>query len=43
MKNSQGTKRIDHIIKLEVSRKRGSELSNSILTLVPLQDDSMEG
>jgi hypothetical protein len=43
MKNSQGTKRIYHVIKSGVSRKRGSELSNSVLTLVWLQNDSMEG
>jgi hypothetical protein len=34
MKNSQGTKMIDHIIKSGASRKRGSELSNIVLTLV---------
>jgi hypothetical protein len=34
MKNSQGTKRIYHVIKLGISRKRGSELSNGVLTLV---------
>jgi hypothetical protein len=34
---------IYHIIKLGLSRKRGSELSNSVLALVRLQNDSMEG
>jgi hypothetical protein len=43
MKNSQGTKRIDHIIKLGVSRKRGGELSNIVLTLVRLRNDFIEG
>jgi hypothetical protein len=43
MKISQGTKGIYHIIKSGVSRKRGSELSNSVLTLVRLRNDSMEG
>jgi hypothetical protein len=42
MKNSQGTKKINHVIKLGVSRKRGSELNNSVLTLVRLQNDSMD-
>jgi hypothetical protein len=36
MKISQGTKRIYHVIKSRVSRKRGCELSNSVLTLVRL-------
>jgi hypothetical protein len=43
MKISEGTKMIYHIIKLRVSRKIGSELSNSVLTLVQLRKDSMEG
>jgi hypothetical protein len=43
MKDSLDTKRIYHVIKSGVSRKRGSELSNSVLTLVRLQNDSMEG
>jgi hypothetical protein len=42
-KNSQGTKRMDHIIKSGVSRKIGSELSNIVLTLVRLRNDLMEG
>jgi hypothetical protein len=43
MKNSQGTKMIYHVIKSWVSRKRGSELSNGVLTLVRLRNDSMKG
>jgi hypothetical protein len=42
MKNSQGIKMIYYVIKLRVSRKKDSE-SNSILTLVRLHNDSMEG
>jgi hypothetical protein len=42
MKNSQDTKKINHVIKSGVSRKRDSELNNSVLTLVRLQNDSME-
>jgi hypothetical protein len=42
MKNSQGTKMIYHVIKSEVSRKRGSELSNSVSTMVWLRNGSME-
>jgi hypothetical protein len=34
---------IYHIIKSGLSRKIGSELSNSVLALVRLQNDSMEG
>jgi hypothetical protein len=34
MKISQGTKMIYHVIKSGVSKKRGSDLSNSVLTLV---------
>jgi hypothetical protein len=43
MKKSQGTKMIYHVIKPGVLRKRDSELSNSVLTLAPLRNDSMEG
>jgi hypothetical protein len=43
MKNSEGTKMIYHVIKSGVSRKIGSELSNSVLTLVRLRNDSVEG
>jgi hypothetical protein len=43
MENSKGTKRIYHIIKSRVSKVRGSELSNSVLTIVQLRNDSMEG
>jgi len=43
MKNSEGTKMIYHVIKSRVSRKIGSELSNSVLTLVRLRNDSVEG
>jgi hypothetical protein len=43
MKISQGTKMIYHIIKSGVSKKRGSELSNGVLTLVWLRNDSIEG
>lgn len=43
MKISQGTKKIYHVIKSRVSRKRGSELSNNVSNLVQLQNDSMEG
>jgi hypothetical protein len=42
MKNSQGTKMIYHIIKSKVSRKRGNELSNNVLTLVRLRNDSIK-
>jgi hypothetical protein len=42
MKNSQGTKWIYDVIKSGVSRKSGSELSNSVLILVPLRNDSVE-
>jgi hypothetical protein len=42
MKNSQYTKMIYHVIKSGVSRKRGTELSNRVLTLVRLQKDSTE-
>jgi hypothetical protein len=42
MKNSQGTQMIYHVIESGVSRKKCSELSNSVLTLVRLQNDSME-
>jgi len=42
MKNSQGTKMIYHVIKSGVSRKKGSELSNGVLTLVRLWNDSTE-
>jgi hypothetical protein len=42
IKNSQGTKMIYHVIKSGVSRKRGSELSNGVLTLVRLRNDYME-
>jgi hypothetical protein len=42
MKSSQGTNRIYHVIKSGVSRKRCSELSNGVLTLVRLQNDSMD-
>jgi hypothetical protein len=34
---------IYHVIKSRASRKRDSELSNRVLTLVPLRNDSMEG
>jgi hypothetical protein len=34
MKNSQGAKRIYHVIKSGVLKKIGSKLSNSVLTLV---------
>jgi hypothetical protein len=34
MENSQGTKMIYHVIKSRVLRKRGSEISNSVLTMV---------
>jgi len=43
MKISQGTEGIYYVIKSLVSRKIGSKLSNSVLTLVQLQNDSMEG
>jgi hypothetical protein len=42
MKISQ-SKKVYHVIKLGVSRKIGSELSNSVLILVRLRNDSMEG
>jgi hypothetical protein len=42
MKNSQGTKMIYHVIKSRVSKKRGSELSNDILTLVRLRNDQID-
>jgi hypothetical protein len=42
MKISQGTKKIYHVIKSRVSKKRDSELSNGILTLVRIQNDLME-
>jgi hypothetical protein len=42
MKNSQGTQMIYHVTESRVSRKKGSELSNSVLTLVRLRNDSME-
>jgi hypothetical protein len=34
---------IYYVIKSGVSSKSGSELSNNVLTLVRLQNDSMEG
>jgi hypothetical protein len=37
------TKMIYHVIKSGVSRKKCSELSNNVLTLVRLWNDSMEG
>jgi len=43
MKNSQGTKMIYHIIKSGVSRKKCSGLSNGVLSLVQLQNNSMDG
>jgi hypothetical protein len=43
MKNSQDTKNLYYVIKSGVSRKMCSKLSNSVLTLVRLQNDSMEG
>jgi hypothetical protein len=43
MKSLEGTKRIYHVIKSGVSRKRGSELSNGVLTLVQLRNDLIEG
>jgi hypothetical protein len=42
-KNSQGTKRIYRVINLGIARKRGSKLSNGVLTLVRLRNDSMDG
>jgi hypothetical protein len=33
---------IYHIIKSKVSRKRGNELSNNVLTLVRLRNDSIK-
>jgi hypothetical protein len=42
MKSSQVTKMIYHVIKSGVSRKIGSELSNGVLTIVRLRNDSME-
>jgi hypothetical protein len=41
--SSQGTKKKYHVIKLGVSRKRYSDLSNDLLALVRIQNDSMEG
>jgi hypothetical protein len=43
MKNSQDTKMRYHVIKSGISRKISSKLSNSVLTLVRLENDSMEG
>jgi hypothetical protein len=43
MKNSQGTKMIYHVIISRVSRKRCSELNNSVLTLVRLRNDFIDG
>jgi hypothetical protein len=43
MKNSQSIKMIYHVIKSGVLRKIGSELSNSVLTLVRLRNDSIKG
>jgi hypothetical protein len=42
MKSSQGTNRIYHVIKSVILRKLGSELSNSVLTLVRLRNDFIE-
>jgi hypothetical protein len=42
MKISQGTQKIYHVIKSGVLRKRDSELSNGVLTLVRIQNDWRE-